>query len=274
MKRLSEKNYWDLVYKNIIANNSKVNLSFLSKFKNLAKHISRDYSNYILSELYFKYLPKFSNLKMIEIGCASGRHLINFHRQFGYKPYGVEYSEDGYLLTRNNFLKEGINPENIIKADFFDEEFQSQNQKKYDLVFSRGFVEHFDDVDKVINDHIKLLSDKGYLIVSIPNIRGLNYSILKLSNYNSWITHNFSIMDNNVFYKLFENKDLDFLYCDYVGTFSFGLFNTNKKWKYYLQRFFLIAQRPFDFIWRVVFGNRHIKNKYTSPYLLFIGKKK
>ncbi len=274
MKKLSEKNYWDSAYENITANNLKINLSFLGKFKSFIKHISRDYSYHVLSQLYLKYLPKDSNLKIIEIGCAPGRHLINFHKQFGYEPYGVEYSENGYSLARNNFLKEGLNPENIIKADFFDEEFQSKNQKKYDLVFSRGFIEHFDDVNKVVDNHMSLLGDRGYLIVSIPNIRGLNYYILKLSNYSSLITHNFSIMDKDVFYELFENKGLDSLYCDYVGTFSFGLFNTNKKWKYYLWRISLVLQRPFDFIWRVIFGGYHIKNKYTSPYLFFIGRKK
>ncbi len=274
MKKLSEKNYWDSIYKNIIKNDQTRGLSYFIKFKGFIKHISRDYSNHVLSELYLKYLPKSPDLKIIEIGCAPGKYLINFHKQFGYMPYGVEYSEEGCSITKNNFLKAGINPENIIKADFFDDSFQLQNQKKYDLVFSRGFIEHFDDVDKVIDNHIKLLKDGGYLIVSIPNIRGINYSILKLSNRNSLITHNFSIMDKKVFRKLFENRDLNFIYCNYIGTFSFGLFNTNKKWKYYLWRISLIIQRPFDFILRVVFGGYHIKNKYTSPYLIFIGRKK
>ncbi len=274
MEKLSEKKYWDSIYEDIKSKDETKNKSLFSGIKNRIKNISRDYSNYVLSELYFKYLPKSPDLKMIEVGCAPGKYIINFHKQFGYEPYGVEYSEDGCLITKNNFLKNSLNPANVMKADFFDEVFQSANSGKYDLIFSRGFIEHFDDVSKVVDDHLRLVGEKGYLVISIPNISGLNYYILNASNRSSLITHNFSIMNKDVFCKLFENKNLDFLYCDYVGTFSFGLFNTDRKWKYYLWRIFLILQRPFDLLWRVIFGKHHIKSRYTSPYLLFIGRKK
>lgn len=274
MKKLSEKKYWDNIYKNFQKENkTNENLSIFFLLKNWLKYLTRDYSNYVLLELYKKYLPRSDQMKVIEIGCAPGKYLINFKNEFGYKPYGVEYSDKGAQITKENFKKNGLNPENIIKADFFDENFQNEYKENFDLVFSRGFIEHFDNTTEVIEKHINLLKKGGYIVISIPNLSGLNYFLLNYLNRDSLITHNFSLMNKNNFREVFKKNKLHFLYCDFVGIFSFGLLNTNKRWKYYLWRMLLILQRPFDFLWRIVFGTYHIKSGYTSPYLFFIGRK-
>jgi SAM-dependent methyltransferase len=275
MKQLSDKKYWDSIYKDIKQEKNISNFNFLNKLKNEVKDISRDYSNYLIWEnIYPKYLPKSSDVKAIEIGCAPGNHIIALNKRFGYIPYGVEYSETGCNLTMENFLNAGLSAENVIQADFFDKNFQSVYTNRFDMVLSLGFIEHFDNVLGVIGNHIKLLKNNGYLVVLIPNLRGINFYMLKFFNMESLLGHNFSIMNKTVFKNLFKNKNIDFLYCDYVGTFSFGLFNTDKKWKYYLWRFLLLLQRPFDFLWRILFKNKYMKSRHTSPYLMFIGKKK
>ncbi|KKP56614.1 MAG: hypothetical protein UR80_C0024G0010 [Parcubacteria group bacterium GW2011_GWB1_35_5] len=273
MKKLAKKEYWDSIYKDM-GNRNKKHSYFLS-FRNWLKKHTRDYSNFLMWEVLLpKYLPENSNLKIIEIGCAPGKYLINFNRQFGFESYGVEYSEKGVETTRKNFLKEKLNPENIIKADFFDNEFQANNKEKYDIVFSRGFIEHFDNVKDVVNNHLNLIKSGGYIIISIPNLSGINKTLSKILNIDSFLLHNTSIMNKEKFIDLFSENKVEKLYGDYVGVFSFGLFNTNKKWKYYLYRLLLLIQRPFDFVLRLVFRDNMMKNNNTSPYLLFIGQKK
>jgi SAM-dependent methyltransferase len=272
MQKLSGKGYWDSLYRKI---SSREKISSYSKFRKWLKHITRDYSNYIfLDILYPKYLPKRDDFKIMEIGSAPGKYLIGFHNRYGYEPFGVEYSEGGCDINKANFKKVGLNTENVICADFFDQEFQKNHAGKYDVVFSRGFIEHFDDPSKIVDDHLNLLNDKGYVVIQIPNLRGINYYLLKFLNISSLETHNFSIMDVDAYRKAFENKGLEFLYCNYVGTFSWGLMNTNRKWKYIMHRILLLIQRPVDFLWRLIFGGHHIKYRYTSPYLLFIGRRK
>ncbi len=271
MKKLAEKEYWDSIYKKI---NNKDNGRF-SKFKEYIKNITRDYSNFIMWDvLISKYLPQKDGLKIIEIGCAPGKYLINFNKKFAYEPYGVEYSEKGVQITKENFIKAELNPENIIHRDFFDPSFESEYKEKFDIVFSRGFIEHYDDVKLVVDKHLKLIKRGGYVIISIPNLSGLNKLLAKFLNLASYNLHNTSIMDKNIFIKLFDDEKIDRLYFDYVGIFSFGLFNTNSKFKYYLYRLLLLIQRPFDLLLRILFGNNLLKSRYSSPYLLFIGKKK
>ncbi len=274
MKKLSEKGYWDSIYKNSPKEKDDT-VSAVTHCKNWLKRQTRDYSNYLIWEnIYPKYLPKSETMKVIEIGCAPGKHIISMHKRYGYIPYGVEYSEAGCDITRDNFKKEGLPPENIIHADFLDKDFQEKNSHAYDVVVSLGFIEHFDDASGIVGDHIKLLSDKGYLVVLIPNLSGINYYLLKFLNPESLSGHNTSIMNKKSFEALFENKDLDHMYCDYIGLLSFGLLNTDKKWKYYLWRVLLIVQRPFDMLQRVLLGSHALKSRYSSPYLLYVGRKK
>jgi SAM-dependent methyltransferase len=273
MNKLSKKEYWDSVYKDLKNNSGKIPKKF--SFRNWFKWQTRDYSNFLIWEDIFpKYLPKETSLKIIEIGCAPGKYLINFKNKFGYEPYGIEYSTEGVNVTKQNIANAGANPDNIIEADFFDDNFQKDYQESFDLVFSRGFIEHFNDVSCVISKHLTLVKKGGYVIISIPNISGLNKVFAKFLNYDSFLIHNTSIMNLKVFAELFPKNEIESLYCDYVGLFSFGLFNTNKKWKYYLHRILLILQRTFDFFLRLFLKDNILKNQFSSPYLLFIGKKK
>ncbi len=269
MNKLSKKEYWDSVYKDMESSHEG------NKLKGWIKNQTRDYSNFLFWDVLFpKYLPKEAGMKIIEVGCAPGKYILNFKNKFGYDPYGVEYSKDGVELTRRDFESSGLNTDNIIEADFFDENFQKINKENFDLVFSRGFIEHFDDAKNVVEKHLNLIKKEGYIIISIPNISGINKLLAKLFNIDSYNLHNISIMNRKVFGELFSSNIVDVLYCDYVGIFSFGLFNTNKKWKFYLYRILLLIQRPFDFVLRLFFKNNILKSRFSSPYILFIGKKK
>jgi 2-polyprenyl-3-methyl-5-hydroxy-6-metoxy-1,4-benzoquinol methylase len=272
MKELASKNYWDSVYKNMTKGSYA---DFIPKnFKSKLKHLTRDYSNFLIWEVILpKFLPASDKLKLIEVGCAPGKYLINFHQLFGYQVYGVEYSENGASITKANFKKYDLNPEQIVQANFFDPKFQNQYREKFDLVFSRGFIEHFDDVQQIVDHHLNLLKKGGHLIVMIPNLSGLNYFLARIFNNDSLILHNLSIMNKNKFSRLFDKTVIGPRYSDYVGLFSFGLFNTNSKLKYSLHRFLTILQWPLDFLLRSVFGSKILKSRFSSPYLLFIGVK-
>ncbi|MFZ2522906.1 MAG: class I SAM-dependent methyltransferase [Minisyncoccia bacterium] len=270
MKNLSEKKYWDSIYDNI-SSSKKTNPGI----KDWLKNISRDYSNFVIWEnILPKLLPKKSSLKIIEIGCAPGKYLLNFRKNFGYEPYGVEYSEKGCEITRDNFSKEGVSSSNIIFADFFDNKFQQNNFEKYDIIFSRGFIEHYDDVHSVVKLHADLIKKDGYVVVMIPNLNGLNRVLAKFLNKSSYDLHNLSIMDKKVYSDLFTKNGIEVMFCGYVGIFSVGLFNTDSKLKYLLYRILLILQRPFDLIFRVFLSKMDLGWKYTSPYLLFVGQKR
>jgi len=87
--------------------------------------------------------------------------------------------------------------------------------------------------------------------------------------------HNFKIMDENNFSKLFNKEKLVRLFCGYYGAFSFGLFNTEKKgMRHFLLRICLKLQLFLNIIFYLVLGARTAGNKLFSSALVYIGVKK
>ena len=108
--------------------------------------------------VYPQFLPENKHAKALEIGSAPGHFLVKLYQTFGYTPFGVEYSNSGVEITRKIFVENQLPPENVIHADFFSEQFLKKYQGYFDIVISRGFIEHFLNVDEVIDKHIELLS--------------------------------------------------------------------------------------------------------------------
>ena len=166
-------------------------------------------------------MPGTSGLKVLEVGSAPGEHLVRLNKQYGFIPYGIEYSESGNELNREIFASNNIDPDNVIYADFFSDEVHERYKGAFDIVISRGFIEHFTDVRSVIEKHNNLLAEGGYLlIISIPNLNGVNYALGRFFHKELIPLHNLSIMRKQEFIELFDNQGLSTLFCDLLGTFN------------------------------------------------------
>lgn len=295
MARLSTREYWDSVHdgegKDFDARRSAsqtnesdapggVKRRVKSSIKKLlgARRLAymADYSEYILWNVILdKYIARQGKLKVLEVGSAPGEFLVKMRDRFGCAPYGVEYSENGARLNREVFAAHGIDPQNVIEADFFADDFQNRYQNFFDIVVSRGFVEHFSDLEDVIAKHANVLAAGGQLIVSIPNLRGVNYSLTRFFHRELIEIHNLRIMDRKIFSSAFAANNLSQQMCDYFGTFSFYLFNT--KPDSYTRRVLqacMKAQPLLNALFRGVLGNKGAENRFTSPHLIYVGLKK
>ncbi|MFA4890438.1 MAG: class I SAM-dependent methyltransferase [Candidatus Paceibacterota bacterium] len=273
MDNLADKKYWDHVYKG-----QKANIVALGKKEEkpswAIKSAITDFGGFLLWNIIFKrYLPIDEKIKIMEIGSAPGKYLIRFNKELKYEPYGVELSDTGYRLNVKNFEEAGLKTENVIKSDFTDQIFQKKYEEHFDVIYSRGFIEHFTDPSKAIDYHLALLKRGGFLVIIIPNLKGINYYLAKLTNPISFSKHNFNIMNYKKFKNLFDRRDLEPLCCRYFGVFNFGLFNADKKWK----EFILLWLRRFQYLLNFVFFTLRkidLESGLFSPYLIYIGKKK
>ena len=278
MKKLTDKSYWESLYKDKPANKSyiKVLLKKISSIP-LLKVFFLSYYDYLLWDNVFpKYInPSVNRRTIIEIGSAPGDFLVKFSRRFGFVPFGVEYTSYGASKNREIFLKNGISPDNVIEQDFFSDKFIVQNAQKYDLVISRGFIEHFENLDDVISRHVALIKPGGMIIVLIPNLRGIYWLWTRLFNPVQLKLHNLDVMKVDIFSKLFKLDKIETLKCSYFGTFGFWLFTASKGKKYvnFLIRILLIVQLFLNFIFKIIFGSRGFETSAFSPNLIYIGKK-
>ncbi|HVM91121.1 MAG TPA: class I SAM-dependent methyltransferase, partial [Verrucomicrobiae bacterium] len=187
--------------------------------------------------------------------------------------YGLEYAPSGVQATRERFEKAGLDPAHIMEADFFDDAFLNAHAEQFDAVYSRGFIEHFDDPAAVVARHARFLKPGGLLIILIPNLQGVNKFLAKNLNPKSYAIHNTSIMRTDAFKNLFESNAFTPLEIGYVGGFSFGLFNAEVPTKSKLLRILNLLQKPFDWLWRICSPLIRVETPWTSPYLLAIVKK-
>ncbi len=283
MKGLTEKKYWDAKYSKIQTFidsgtfKTKLTKLILRRIlgKNFLKYV-RSYSDFLLWEkILTHYLPRGKKLKVLEVGSAPGFFLLKFKKKFNYIPFGVEFSDFGARLNKKIFELNRINPENIIHTNFLSDMFQNHNKGRFDIVISRGFIEHFFNVKKVIEKHLNVLKKEGFLIISIPNIKGFNYVLAKTFNKSIIKQHNLKIMTKNTFAALFKDNNLKNLFCDYYGTFKFGLISAKEG---SILRFIKKAldnlQLILNFIFFFLLKEKGLESRLFSPYLLFIGVKK
>ncbi len=280
MTRLSDSSHWNAVHAGPETTGStskgKGAKSVLKRlFGPALTERMRDYGDHLLWNVHFKrHLPDLQGGKVIEVGSAPGVFIADFAEILGATPYGVEYSETGARVNRDLFAARGVNPENLIHADFFSDAFREQHRETFDAVLSRGFIEHFTDMEDVIDRHMSLLKPGGTLIVSIPNLRGFNGILLRLFFKQLLPLHNLKIMRKNAFASLFARPDLEHAFCGYYGTFNAHLvYPRAGSRRAFLLRALHRLQPLFNVSFRLLFGDRGFETAWFSPGLLFIGRK-
>lgn len=213
-----------------------------------------------------RYLPRDENLRIVEIGCAPGVLLLSYHKRYRYEPWGIDYSHTGVAKARQLFRSASLNPGNIVEADFFAQAVTEKFGEFFDVVTSHGFIEHFDQPTDVVRRHVNLLRVGGFLVVSIPNLRGFNYLRVRMSCPEKLVMHNLAIMKLPVFRSIFKDPGfgLETLFVGWVGTIT--LRHLYPDW---LPDFDAIIDKALWFVAR----DRHFETALFSPHLMYIGRR-
>jgi 2-polyprenyl-3-methyl-5-hydroxy-6-metoxy-1,4-benzoquinol methylase len=167
------------------------------------------------SVVFGKFIPKLSGAKsFIEIGGFPGIFAAYFYKQ-GIPDVTVL---DFYMNTAIVRKFEAVNnlPEHTIRCidgDFFE----ISPEKKYDVVFSSGFIEHCQDTRDVIARHVDLLSENGHLLLLVPNFLGLNGRIQQWFDRENLEAHNLKSMEIPRLKGIMQEFDLKEVEIEYLG---------------------------------------------------------
>lgn len=171
VERLVRKEYWD------------------GKWKYREVKIGLDFRNYSLRrfhEFFSARLPPTPGLSFLEIGCAGSTWLRYFAEIFGYRVNGLDYSEVGCQQAREILARHGISGE-IYCLDFFAE--TSALEGRFDVLFSYGFIEHFDDPVAVLARARRLCRPGAHILTVIPNLHGLPGAIQRWADRTVYDLH-------------------------------------------------------------------------------------
>lgn len=186
------KQHWDYVHTDQSRSFSRLASFFFGR------------QNYEFFDLCKKYLTNKWYANIFEVWCAPGNFLIHFYKKYWYTPYGIEYSKQGYDKTLAN-MKANKTGWEILYWDFFDESFLAAHKEHYDVVMSLWFIEHYDDPSQAIRQHFDLVKKGGTVIITIPNLHGLNKVFVP---QNILDIHNIGIMNEHTLRDLFSPYDV------------------------------------------------------------------
>jgi SAM-dependent methyltransferase len=194
----------------------------------------------------------------IEIGCGSGSYMIYINKEFGYRIDGLDYS-DNMEYVRVNLLHNGIQDSELFNADFF----KFAPPRKYDLVLSGGFAEHFDDHELVVRKHADWAKPGGLVVIIVPNLTHIHRLLCGWFAPEVLRVHRFPLMRRNVMRQTLENAGLRVLHCEYHKTFR-----PTYKLPGVIGFFFRIVQKLLQ-----VSRLGDLGNRVGSPYLISVSRK-
>ena len=97
--------------------------------------------------------------RCLEVGCGRGS-LSAYFSDAGWDCTLLDISESVLNRARDAFLDSGLSSPTILKADCEDIPLSSDT---YDVIFSIGLLEHFEDCLTVVNEQFRCLAPGGTL---------------------------------------------------------------------------------------------------------------
>lgn len=105
---------------------------------------------------------------VLEVGSGACEWLVYFERRYGARSFGVDYSPVGCQVGARNLELAGCAPR-LVRGDVRSLPFASGS---FDLVFSAGVVEHFEQYSGLIDAMAALVRPGGQLLTTVPNFGG------------------------------------------------------------------------------------------------------
>lgn len=194
----------------------------------------------------------------IEVGGFPGTFSALLKLEYGIKADLVDYFVDEELFSQfliANGLKEGD-----IQATELDVFTDFKTETKYDLVYSIGLIEHFEDTPRILEGHKRFLSEEGLLLIIIPNFTGLNGWFQRNFDRENYDKHFITCMSPA--YLRDAHKNFKYVESDYFGGFTIWLENYDKQGL--AVKIFFKATWYFGKLLSKILG---LKNRFFSPYI-------
>jgi SAM-dependent methyltransferase len=208
--RFTDESYWDEYWRRHVAELPAV----------VARRPRTLQVNAILDVLE-AHLERDPRTVALEIGGSPGRYLAYLHGRFGYRCALLDFSPVGCALARRNFELLGI-PVDVHESDLFDPGLEIGS---FDLVYSLGLIEHFEDLEGVAAAHARLVRPGGTLVLGVPNVLGVNHWFMKRLAPRRLSTHNTDAMLLEHWDEFEANLQLERRFRGFVGGFEPSVFS-------------------------------------------------
>jgi SAM-dependent methyltransferase len=161
--RFTSKEYWNQYWSHL-------------KLPLIAERKPHDAIMSAVLDVFDRFFPGTAGARVLELGGAPGQFLAYGVREYGWEAHALDYSEVGCRMTVENFHKLGL-PVVVHNEDLFD---RVRALPEYDIVYSLGLIEHFEDTLSVVQCHWQRIKPGGVLLLGVPHFIDVFWPVLKL----------------------------------------------------------------------------------------------
>ena len=168
-------------------------------------------------DLLFAHADRGRIASALEIGSYPGPFLAALGA-CGYELNGVDFHPGNAAALPDWLRSLGHDVGSFKSVDFHD----YHPGRTFDLVYSLGFIEHFEDFREVIARHARLVSDGGYLFLTTPNFRGtIQRWLHRALDRQNLERHHLPAMDPGAWAEVMRPLGFEILFCGHFGHIAF-----------------------------------------------------
>ncbi len=206
--------------------------------------------------------------RCLEVGAMPGSSLLFFAKERKYLCTGIDFAPE--IRTLGSVFNQAGSAATFIHTDFL----KWKTDLRFDVVYSMGFVEHFDDFNIVIERHWNLVAPGGVMVLSLP-VLSLYQRCVRILLYerNYWNSikeaHNTSIMSVKALVRSVERlEDSVVLGAGYLRDMQIG-FGPGQSGVRPIARFILPVLKQVRRLGRRIVGS----NRWCSPEAFVIARR-
>jgi len=127
----------------------------------------RSYYTRRLDEVFSRYLRP--GAAVFEAGAGGSRWLPYLATRFSCRVNGMDYSEPGVRAAREH-LRQASVAGTVTLGNVLEP--HPDLERQFDLVWSAGLIEHFDDPARVVGGLARFLRPGAVMVTLVPNLQG------------------------------------------------------------------------------------------------------
>lgn len=223
-------------------------------------------NNYPFFKELTQIISSYQIKNSIEIGGFPGYYSIWASKKFSIQTTLLDFFIQPELIEKLKKKNNCPHYIHLLTHDLFFE--QKATEKSYDLAFSNGLIEHFEDTKFILSKHLEYINSGGYLFITLPNFKGLNGWFQKTFDPENYNKHFIPCMDLDYLRTICNELELKNIKVQYSGIFTIWLEEIHKK-PWFIRAFKNICWLPLKILFKII----PIETKMFSPYIYILAQK-
>lgn len=162
--------------------------------------------------------------RFLEVGSGHSAWLPFAAARWGFRVTGIDYAPLGVETSRAMLAREGVAGD-VVLADMFEP--PDDLRSAFDVVFSNGVVEHFEDTAHAVRALGALVRPGGLVVTMIPNVAGAVGLATKLLSRKVYDAH--VPLTREDLRAAHEHAGLEVRSCEYLLSTNFGVVDLGER---------------------------------------------